>query len=247
MAHLKINTGLIQKLDVPSNFENFLLPQRQLCCGPSMSGKSTYMKNLIKYKNQIFDQKFSRIIYSCPDSLVESNKNYCDELKSIFPNVEFINGIPTVDSLQLRTDKEHKLILIDDQFDQACNSKTIYDIFCLHSHHYNISIVLSGHNIFQKSKYGTTLSRNSTSKIIFFDKADQLFLSTLSRRIFPHNHKLLSEAFEFLFENFPNVFSKYLVIDTSPHSHLPQKLMVRSNIFPGQDGKIRPLFFIPSK
>lgn len=29
----------VQILDVPENFEKFLLPQRQICCGPSMSGE----------------------------------------------------------------------------------------------------------------------------------------------------------------------------------------------------------------
>lgn len=200
------------------------------------------MENRIK----IFDKQFSRIIYATPEVLSESIKNYCEELKDVYPEIEFTHGVPSMDSLNLRTDKTHKLLILDDLFEQACNNKNIYDLFCMHSHHYNISIVLTGHNIFLKSKYGTTMSRNSTSKVIFFDKADQLFLTTLSRRIFPNNHKLLSEAFDFLFENYPQNYSKYLVIDTSPLSNLPQKLMVRSNIFPEKDGKVKPIFFIPS-
>lgn len=142
-------------------------------------------------------------------------------------------------------DKTNKLVIIDDQFEDACNSKNIQDIFTVHSHHFNISIILIGHNFFIKSKYCTTLSRNATAKIVFFDKADQLFLTTLSHRIFPSSPRILSESFNFLIENFPEKYSKYLVIDTSPNSHLPQKLMVRSNIFPEKDGKIRPIFFIP--
>lgn len=90
------------------------------------------------------------------------------------------------------------------------------------------------------------LSENATSKIIFFDKADQLFLATLGRRLFPSKSKLLSEAFDFLHEHFAQNYSKYLVIDTSPLSLLPQKLMVRSNIFPDKEGKVHPIFFIPN-
>ena len=203
------------------------------------------MKKLLENSKEIFDGSFSRIIYSCPAELT-TNNDYCEELKSFFPNIEFIFGLPIVDGLQLRTDKTHKLVIVDDQFELACQSKEIHDIFTVHSHHYNISIILIGHNFFIKSKFGTTLSRNTTSKIVFFDKADQLFLSTLSRRLFPSHPKILSEAFSFLIEHFPENYAKYLVVDTSPKSHLPQKLMIRSNIFPEKDGKIRPIFFIPS-
>ena len=105
---------------------------------------------------------------------MSTNNQYCDELKTIFPNIEFIFGLPVVDALQLRTDKHNKLIIIDDQFEASCHSKEIHDIFTVHSHHNNISIILLGHNFFIKSKFGTTLSRNTTAKIVFFDKADQI-------------------------------------------------------------------------
>lgn len=157
MSSIKITNKSVQKLEIPENFHKFLLPQRQICCGPSMAGKTTYLKNVIKYRSDIFDHDFSRIIYSCPDTL--NDQSMSDDLKLLFPNIEIINGIMSVDSLGLRTDKSHKLLLFDDQFDLVCNSKVILDIFCLYSHHYNISIIVTGHNIFLKSKYGTTLRK----------------------------------------------------------------------------------------
>lgn len=203
------------------------------------------MKDLIRYQSEVFNHPFSRIIYCCP-SEVSHNNSYCEDLKSIFPNLEVIFGLPNVDQLQLRTDKSHKYIIVDDQFDACCESKEIYNIFTVHSHHNNISIILVGHNFFNRSKYGTSLSRNSTAKIIFYDKADQLFLSTLSRRLFPTHNKILSESFNFLIENFPDNYAKYLVVDASPQSHLPQSFMIRTNIFPEKDGIVRPIFFTPN-
>lgn len=90
-----------------------------------------------------------------------------------------------------------------------------------------------------------TISRNTTSKVIFFDKADQLFLSTMSRRLFPSHPNLLNEAFEFIMERFPENYAKYLIVDSGAKSFLPRKLMIRSNIFPENDGETRPIFFIP--
>jgi len=210
-----------------------------------ISGKSTFVKNLLLYRNEVFDQPFSRVIFCCPAEM-RLNSSYFDELKSIYPTIEFLHGLPNVDALQLRTDKTHKLIIVDDQFEKSINSIEIHDIFKFHSHHDNISIILIGHNLFARSKFGSTLSRNATAKIVFYDKADQLFLSTLSRRIFPHNPNILTDGFDFLIENYPENFSKYIVIDTRPISYLPKKLMVRSNIFPEKDGVIRPVFFIPN-
>jgi len=34
----QINDQKVQFINVPDDFEKFLLPQRQICCGPSMSG-----------------------------------------------------------------------------------------------------------------------------------------------------------------------------------------------------------------
>ena len=200
---------------------------------------------MLKYSKFVFDKSFSRIVYCCP-SEISSNNKYVSSLKEIFPDLEVVYGLPSVDALQLRTDKSHKLIIIDDQFDACTMSKEIHDIFTIHSHHENISIILIGHNFFTRSKYGTTLSRNTTAKIIFYDKADQLFLSTLSRRLFPSHPKILNEAFCFLIENFPENYAKYLVVDTSPSSYLPQSFMIRTNIFPEKDGIVRPIFFPPN-
>ena len=37
-ASLNIKDQKVQELSVPDDFEKFLLPQRQIICGPSMSG-----------------------------------------------------------------------------------------------------------------------------------------------------------------------------------------------------------------
>lgn len=38
MSVVKITDSKVQQLDVPDDFEKFLLPQRQLLIGPSMAG-----------------------------------------------------------------------------------------------------------------------------------------------------------------------------------------------------------------
>lgn len=38
MATIKITDSKVQQIDVPDDFEKFLVPQRQLIIGPSMAG-----------------------------------------------------------------------------------------------------------------------------------------------------------------------------------------------------------------
>lgn len=197
----------------------------------------------MKYSKDVFDHQFARIVYCCPTEVYY--EEYSQQLKDIFPDIEIHHGLPSIDGLQFRTDKLHKLIIVDDLFEAAVNSIEINNIFTAHSHHHNISIILIGHNFFTKAKFSMTISRNTTSKVIFFDKADQLFLSTMSRRLFPSHPNLLNEAFEFIMERFPDNYAKYLIVDSGAKSFLPRKLMIRSNIFPEKDGETRPIFFIP--
>lgn len=46
-SNIKIEDQKVQKIDVPEDFEKFLLPQRIICCGPSMSGKLNRLQFLV--------------------------------------------------------------------------------------------------------------------------------------------------------------------------------------------------------
>lgn len=236
---IKINDSKIQILDTHSDFSKFCLPQRILISGPSHSGKSHFLHQLIKFREQIFDKKFHRIIYCFPENLSEIANPFIDKLKEEYPSLEINLGVPKVTTLGLNSDLRHSLLLIDDLFQQCANSADISEIFTVLSHHLFISIVITSQNLFAKAKYGLNISRNATTKVIFEDKGDNLCLNILSRRIFS-NSNILQNAFDWLKEN---TNERYLVIDCSPLSHLPKKLQLRSRIFPMDDSKIRPIFF----
>lgn len=46
-SNIKIEDQKLQIINVPDDFEKFLLPQRQICCGPSMSGNLIQDNNLV--------------------------------------------------------------------------------------------------------------------------------------------------------------------------------------------------------
>jgi len=62
-ATTKITDAKMQILNISDNFEKFLLPQRQMICGPSMSGKK---KTLTMGERRLFLNKksliFSRVL-----------------------------------------------------------------------------------------------------------------------------------------------------------------------------------------
>ena len=59
------------------------------------------------------------------------------------------------------------------------------------------------------------------------------------------NKKFLSEAFDFLFEHFPEEYGKYILVDVSQQSSLPRNMQARSRIFPDENNEIKPVFFFP--
>ena len=56
----------------------------------------------------------------------------------------------------------------------------------------------------------------------------------------------LPHCFDFLAEKSEDLepHTNYLVIDSNSRSLLPRNLIVRSNIFPNENGKTNPIFFM---
>lgn len=67
--------------------------------GPTMSGKSTFIKNMVKYRKELFTTQFNRIIYSIPPEAHHRKKNFYEELKKLYPEIELVFGLPKEDSV----------------------------------------------------------------------------------------------------------------------------------------------------
>ncbi len=100
------------------------------------------------------------------------HEDFLNELRAAFPKIEIIEGMPSVDDLQLLSSKERKLLVIDDQMQVAFNSKAILDLSTGGSHHANCSLIITTQNIFHKGKYTKTIMRQATEVALFFNKVD---------------------------------------------------------------------------
>ena len=241
---------IVQELNVSNQFGKIGCPSRLVIAGPTMSGKSRFALNLIKFRSQVYNATFDRILYCLPASMIHLHYRFIEELRKVCSEIEIIEGLPDFDALHLSADKNsHKLIVFDDLMQDVFASKKILELITTTSHHSNISVVTVCQSLFFNSKNRITFIRNCSEKVIFHDKVDQNQLSILSRHLFPNKPNFLYEAFEFIYENTMRTDLKYLFIDASPLSELPHNCLVRTFIFPGEPGerdmKIRPVFFFP--
>ncbi len=236
----------VQVLDVGNFFLKIICPSRMVVTGPTLSGKSTFVLNLVKYRKDVYSNSFSRIIYALPENMFHLHQKFIDDLREACSFIEIVEGLPDLLQLNLSLDKNsHKLIIFDDMMSQVFESKQILELITTTSHHSNISVVTICQTLFFPGKHRVTFIRNCSEKVIFYDKVDQNQLSILSRHLLLNKPNFLQECFDFIFEITQKKDLKYLVLDGNPLSHLPHNCTVRSFIFPGIDGKVRPIFFFP--
>lgn len=232
-----------QFIKTSPKFGKIICPSRLLVCGPSLSGKSTFLKNIVKYREEIYDCKFNRIIYCSPQALNLSQSGYVQCLREQFSDLELCSELPNIDELNITADGGHKLILIDDYMLAFNKSNSSYRLLTEFSHHLLISVVVTSHNFFAGSKFQKTLSRNYSEIVLLHTRSDKLSLRNLGVQMFPENPRILIKSMAWIEKNLDNQL-KYLLLDISPLTYLPSRMIIRTNIFM-ENGLNSPIYFIP--
>lgn len=165
----------------------FKAPFTCLIAGPSQSGKTTLL-------GQILVENI-RLIYPPPDRIVyfySRAQPAFDELKKKV-DIEFVEGLPDADMFDSSL---NNLIILDDLMDKAVADKSVLNIFTVDAHHKNISTFLISQNLFVQGKYARTISLNANYMIIFNSPRDRSQILFLARQMFPTNPNFLIECFE---------------------------------------------------
>src|SRR5271154_3143131 len=102
------------------------VPSNILIAGASGSGKTIFTFKLIKHADELFTEKFDRIIY---------HYGIWQSIFNTVENVEFIEGWP--DHTKFTNNKKPILIVIDDLMVESGKSD-IDKFFTKYSHHYNL-------------------------------------------------------------------------------------------------------------
>lgn len=207
--------------------------------GPSGSGKSWWIVNLIKHRESLFDTKFNRILYCAPAKKSQIHFQIYESIKKYFPETELIFGLPKPSDLI--GDLLPKLVIMDDLMQQIFSSPFMEEVFIQHSHHSSCSLIFTTQNFFNTGKT-KTIMRQCNYKVIFNSPSDQLILRHIGCQLKPETPNFLINIFSTLDRLFPQDDYKYILIDGEPKSKM-KHLRVRTHIFPNNENKIEPLCF----
>ena len=175
--------------------------------------------------NFLYDQPVSKILY-CYTAF----QPLFERMEREIPNITFHQGLPSESVLEdLAADRLHTICILDDLQGEVVSSAKMEQLFTVHSHHKNISVIFILQNIFASGKHARSLALQAHHVIILKSLRDRSQLACLSRQIFGKGG-VIPEAFDDVSRN--NKYP-YLLIDLAPHS--VDKFRLRTNIFKGED------------
>lgn len=204
----------------------FITPLNIIVNGASQTGKSQFVARLIKHRHKLFTDTPKRIHY-----FYGVYQPLYDTLKKEH-GVCFYRDLP--DSFDEFYDNgEPQLIVLDDLQVQAVGSESVQRLFLLLSHHLNLTVILTCHNIFASGKVARNLALNTHVMVLFKSLRDGCQLIYLGRQIYPKNSHILLEAHEDATGS--NAYG-YLIVDMSVRENPDYRL--RTQVFPDDDHMI---------
>lgn len=178
----------------------FSLPLSAIVSGPSLSGKSTLVCDLIKNSERLFKSRkpfdFVAILYRSMQPLYQ-------DLKATLscPVVLYENSLPEEFYEHIKNASQ-PILLVDDGITPQ-NQEIVVDFFSRLGHHLGVSIILICQSLFDSKNQALRLCHRNTKLLIVFScPRDQGSLRTLIYQMIPSKKKattLLNEM-EKIFE-----------------------------------------------
>ena len=182
--------------------------------GPSQSGKTTLVEDLVKERDSIFTEPISKVFWCC--SFIPNNR---------IDGVTYNSGLPA-DILDLI--HPHSLLIIDDLMSELKNSHLLTTLITKAVHHVPITLIYITQNIFHKSSDGKTRRLNTNYLFLFKNPQDKTQIDYIGRQMYPNDKLFLSLAYE---DATKHPYS-YLLIDSNQST--PDEIRVRTNITRGK-------------
>lgn len=206
----------------------FKTPFNCLIAGPNSSGKTTFVKNLLAIKDQIFDvapAKTFLFYRAMQDIYIEmETSGLIDEMIDIsdhFPSLDEIYSM-----VNPYKDKGGSLLIFDDTMVDI--NPDMEQVFCNVSHHCAANVLFLTQNLFYHNKSFRTMSLNAHYLVLMKNDRDKQQISILAKQYSPNNSAYIVQAYM-------NATQKpygYIILDFK--SDTPSSIRVRSNIFPNQ-------------
>lgn len=200
--------------------EIFIHPFTCLIAGPTQSGKTTFIKDIIVFNKILIKPSPQKIIYC-----YRKWQPMYDQLKNSIEYLEFCENIYNIDLIDSST---NTLIIFDDLMNECENDKSILELFTVDSHHKNISVFFLSQNLFSQGKYSRTISLNCNYITIFKNPRDKSQIYVLAKQMYPDKFRFFLEAFNDAINSGGHT---YLFLDLKQKSQ--ERNRVQTGILPG--------------
>jgi len=195
----------------------FKTPFTASIIGPSQSGKTFLLYEILQNREIMIDHPPTRIMYCY--SVKQESFNLLNNI-----NVEFHEGVPDLSTFNA---SENNLLILDDLMTECENNKDIQNLFTVYCHHKNISVFIVSQNLFMKGACARTISLNCLYFIIFNNPRDASQIRRLGQQMFPEKSNFLANAYKDAIES--KTYG-YILIDNTQST--PSKYRISTNILP---------------
>lgn len=146
------------------------------------------------------------------------------EIEELGHDIHFIQGMPTLNFIEENVDQDDNSTLI---FDDVANylSKGTVEIFTVLSHHYNVNVIMTAHNIFEKHKAFRDISLNSKYILLFKNPRDSSSIEIFARQFNPWGAKSVVD----IYRHATRKPCSYLLVDLAQST--PDENRLVGNIF----------------
>jgi hypothetical protein len=197
-----------------------------LLIGPTRSGKTSWVKNLLTFGEYLFTDPPVKVFLfykMMQDMYLEMKEN-----SLVHELVDVSKQMPTLDDIKEMvepyTDNGGSMIIFDDCMSDINND--FENLFCNLSHHMNCSIIFLTQNLFYQDNVFRTMARNTTYMVLMKNERDKLQSTILGKQYSPGNHMFIPQV---LREATKHPYG-YLILDFSPETAPAVKVL--SHIFP---------------
>ena len=196
--------------------------------GPSFSGKTTLLMEILKYRNQLFSQPVRGVVYAYSE--------YQEAFKDPPGGpVHFHYGLPSEEELKgyiRKFEGHHFLLVFDDLMAQMSESSLIQDIMTKIAHHSNATTITLCQNIFPSGRSARTQAVNSHYYILTRTCRDLKQISVLGSQMFPGKTKEFTKIYRDAVDNPMNdAYPPHLLISCHPFK-TRRDCQLLSNLFP---------------
>ena len=211
-------------------------------CGPSQSGKSYLIEQIIKHHKTLIQPNIDKLIYLYTVDKYDSIKQYIrdNEHISTLKTYEFIDcnkGIPSMETIKEKLGK-NTLLVLDDLMvvatSNATNLKNINNLASRDSHHSNTSVIF----VCQNLNFGSGKLRNCRVNSQYHIMCNSL-TDTRDVEMVAANKKICQNKLRKILEDVGKKQYGYVLFDGCPKGFANAR--VRTGILPGDETVIYDL------